>query len=108
MTTQEKIAHHGARFYCMNAAEEAAFDKWEDKVFRSHRELANNRNFTCWNRDTEGIDAVSYNRNFDKINWEKEEIELDERARCRNRFRYVWDNNTKQMVRVKGANVPNR
>lgn len=51
----------------MTEQEERNFDKFEEKYFKSHPELPNGRNFTCWNREKNTKGDKLYKKNFDTI-----------------------------------------
>ncbi len=46
---------------------EAAFDRAAERHFRSHRELPNGKNFTCWNHTVMPGELIKYKQNFDTI-----------------------------------------
>lgn len=50
----------------MNAVEEKKFLKFEEKYFKSQRELPNGRDFR-WNQDKDPVAEKNFRKNFDSI-----------------------------------------
>lgn len=51
----------------MTPQQEAVLDRKIEKHFRSHRELPNGRNFTCWNRERDVEADRRYLTNYDQV-----------------------------------------
>lgn len=54
----------------MTPAQEAAFEAKAEQHFKGQRELANGRNFRCWNRTESQEDRQRYSENYDQIRWD--------------------------------------
>ena len=51
----------------MTPQQEAVIEHKIEKHFRSHRELPNGRNFTCWNRERDVEADRKYLANYDQV-----------------------------------------